>query len=94
MPLAPHSTRGVHRMLTLKLDTWQDREGKERTGLKVTAWRVETLGQIGRRKLQKPRQGSREAQDGGEDASRRDWQRPAGKPASDHPRGFDADIPF
>lgn len=63
----------------LKLETWQDRDGRERSGLKVTAWRVELLGQIGKRKPAKVR-GDRGGDLGGTAASdqnaKRDWQRP------------------
>ena len=33
----------------LSLNAWTSRDGAERTGLAVTAWRVEVLGQIGGR---------------------------------------------
>ena len=32
----------------LSLATWQDSEGKPRSGLAVSAWKVEKLGNIGR----------------------------------------------
>ena len=35
---------------TLKLNSWTDREGKQRTGLSVAAWKAEKLAQIGRNK--------------------------------------------
>lgn len=38
---------------TLKLNTWSDREGKDRSGLSVAAWRCELLGQIGRNRPRK-----------------------------------------
>ena len=33
----------------LKLNTWQASDGTQRSGLNVTAWRLELIGQIGRR---------------------------------------------
>ncbi|CAN1721176.1 single-strand DNA-binding protein [Hyphomicrobium sp. 1Nfss2.1] len=36
---------------TIKLNIWTDREGKERSGLSVAAWKCERLGNIGRSKL-------------------------------------------
>jgi len=33
----------------LSLNAWTSRDGAERTGLTVTAWRIEVLGQIGGR---------------------------------------------
>ncbi|MGQ0591186.1 MAG: single-stranded DNA-binding protein [Gammaproteobacteria bacterium] len=33
----------------LSLNAWTSRDGAERTGLAVTAWRIEVLGQIGGR---------------------------------------------
>src|SRR5262245_38198979 len=35
---------------TLKLQQWTDREGQQRAGLSVAAWRVQAIGQIGQRK--------------------------------------------
>jgi single-strand DNA-binding protein len=37
----------------MKLNTWEDREGKPRSGLQLAAWRVSPLGQIGERKPKK-----------------------------------------
>ena len=34
----------------LKLESWQGKDGQERQGLKVSAWRVERLGEIGKNK--------------------------------------------
>jgi single-stranded DNA-binding protein len=44
-------TKGVELYLEgrLTLNTWTGKDGQQRTGLAVTAWRVEVLGQIGRR---------------------------------------------
>jgi single-strand DNA-binding protein len=33
----------------LKLNTWQASDGTQRSGLNVTAWKLEPIGQIGRR---------------------------------------------
>lgn len=35
---------------TLRLNTWADHEGRERSGLSVAAWKAEKLGAIGRNK--------------------------------------------
>jgi single-stranded DNA-binding protein len=35
---------------TLRLDEWTDSQGVPRAGLKVAAWKVEPIGQIGQRK--------------------------------------------
>jgi single-strand DNA-binding protein len=40
---------------TLRLNTWTDREGNQRSGLSVAAWRVDKLGQIGRNKPRRPK---------------------------------------
>jgi single-stranded DNA-binding protein len=44
-------TKGVELYLEgrLTLNTWTGKDGQQRTGLSATAWRVEVLGQIGRR---------------------------------------------
>ena len=34
----------------LKMNTWQAADGTPRSGLNVTAWKLEALGQIGRRR--------------------------------------------
>jgi hypothetical protein len=63
---------------TLRLKEWTDREGKQRTGLDVAAWKVERLGEIGRNKppkAKKPPEGENSAP-----PSTHDWQRP---PADD-----------
>jgi single stranded DNA-binding protein len=51
---------------TLELDKWTDSQGVARAALKVAAWKVEPLGQIGQRKPRK--------------SDRRDWQRPPQQP--------------
>jgi len=76
---------------SIKLNTWQDREGHERAGLNVAASKVEKFGAIGRNRPPKPRAlpegdhhippSTRADSDG---AARRDWQRPAD----------DVEIPF
>lgn len=42
----------------LKLSTWQTADGAQRSGLNVTAWRLEPIGQIGRRAPQRRREGA------------------------------------
>jgi single stranded DNA-binding protein len=37
----------------ISLNTWTGKDGQQRTGLSVTAWRVEVLGQIGKQRLTK-----------------------------------------
>ncbi len=39
---------GVYLEGRLKMETWQDREGAQRSTLKLSAWTVQPLGQIGR----------------------------------------------
>ena len=59
---------------TLRLNTWTDREGKQRTGLSVAAWKAEKVGQIGRNKPATPKalpEGEHSAS-----PAARDWQRP------------------
>src|SRR5262245_22506447 len=38
----------------LKLESWTGKDGVERQGLKVAAWKVERLGEIGKNKPGKP----------------------------------------
>jgi hypothetical protein len=62
----------------LKLDTWTGKDGKERTGIMVAAWRVEQLGQIGKNKPAKPKappEGEQPAPPS--TVPERDWQKPA-----------------
>ena len=62
----------------LKLDTWTGKDGKERTGLNVAAWRVEQLGQIGKNKPANPNappEGEQPAPPS--TVPQRDWQKPA-----------------
>jgi len=35
---------------SLKIESWTAKDGKERSGLKVAAWKIEKLGAIGRNK--------------------------------------------
>ena len=37
-------------LIRLKLENWTSKDGQARSGLKVAAWKVERLGEIGRRK--------------------------------------------
>jgi single-stranded DNA-binding protein len=55
--LAGHLHKGdkIYAEGRLKLDTWTGKDGKERTGLNVAAWRVEQLGQIGKNKRANPK---------------------------------------
>jgi single-stranded DNA-binding protein len=55
--LAGHHHKGdrIYAEGRLKLDTWTGKDGKERTGIKVAAWRVEQLGQIGKNRPAKPK---------------------------------------
>jgi single-strand DNA-binding protein len=39
----------------ISLNTWTDQQGQQRAGLKVAAWKVERLGEIGKNKPTKPR---------------------------------------
>src|SRR5258708_26560087 len=50
-----HKCERVYVEGRLKLDTWTGKDGNERTGLKVAAWRVERLGEIGKNKPVKPK---------------------------------------
>ena len=80
----------------LRLDTWQDREGRERTGLKIAASLVQPIAQIGRRKPAKPREAKATANAG----SRSDAvYKPigaslAGGSAERRYSGPDSEIPF
>ena len=72
---------------SLKIESWTAKDGKERSGLKVAAWKIEKLGAIGRNSLTPRREaspheyaplrnngnGDRRQQSG---APARDWQRP------------------
>jgi single-strand DNA-binding protein len=63
----------------LRLETWTGQDGKERSGLKIAAWRVERLGEIGRSKPPKPKappEGNNPAPASAGAPSQRDWQRP------------------
>jgi single-strand DNA-binding protein len=69
---------------TIKLNTWTDKEGQQRTGLSVAAWKAEKLGQIGRSKPTRPKappEGKHppppSAGGGSAVAAQRDWQRPS-----------------
>lgn len=75
----------------LKLEGWTGRDGVERQGLKVAAWRIERLGEIGKNKPAKPAKDDAPANEqrvahsqpnGGRQSGTpaRDWQRP---PADD-----------
>jgi single-strand DNA-binding protein len=75
--LAGHLKKGdrVYCEGRLKLETWTGNDGQQRTGIKVAAWRVERLGEIGKNKPAKPK-----APPEGENPappSTRDWQRPS-----------------
>jgi single-strand DNA-binding protein len=55
--LAGHLHKGdrIYAEGRLKLEAWTGKEGKERTGIKVAAWKVERLGEIGKSKPVKPK---------------------------------------
>jgi len=46
----------------LQLNQWTDKEGQQRAGLSVAAWKCEKLGQIGRNKPPKAKNGARDRQ--------------------------------
>jgi single-strand DNA-binding protein len=78
--LAGHLHKGdkIYAEGRLKLDTWTGKDGKERTGIKVAAWHVEQLGQIGKNKPAKPKappEGEQPAPPS--TVPQRDWQKPA-----------------
>lgn len=52
--MAPQLTKGasVYVEGRLAMNTWEGKDGQQRTGLSVTASRIEILGQIGRRAQQ------------------------------------------
>jgi single-strand DNA-binding protein len=54
--LVPQLTKGIDVYVEgrLKLNTWQAGDGTPRSGLNVTAWRLEPIGQIGRRRAVAP----------------------------------------
>ena len=47
----------------LSLDTWTGKDGQQRTGLSVSAWRVEVLGRIGKSRPAKAPQHAEEFDD-------------------------------
>ena len=84
----------------LKLETWTDGEGRERTGLKLAATLVQPMGQIGHRKPAKAR-GKASVEDGGRSSAsvyrpleNRSTGAAQQAPRGDGARGFDAEIPF
>jgi single-strand DNA-binding protein len=67
----------------LRLENWTGQDGQPRSGLKLAAWKIERLGEIGRNRPPKPRtppEGSSpspcSALATDPEAARRDWQRP------------------
>jgi single-strand DNA-binding protein len=58
--LAAALTKGVECYVEgrLKLNTWQSADGTPRSGLNVTAWRLQPIAQIGRRAPQRRREGA------------------------------------
>jgi single-stranded DNA-binding protein len=82
--LAGHLHKGdkIYAEGRLKLDTWTGKDGQQRN-LKVAAWRVEQLGQIGKNKPANPKappEGKWSAASIANSDNRvplRDWQRPA-----------------
>lgn len=84
----------------LKLETWTDGEGRERTGLKLAATLVQPMGQIGHRKPAKAR-GKASGEDGARSAAsvyrpleNRSTGAAQPAPRGDGGRGFDTEIPF
>jgi single-stranded DNA-binding protein len=71
----------------IELQRWTGQDGVERSGLKVTCFKVEPVGQIGRR-------AQRETDDLGSSRgdARKNWQAPARGPRFD--RKVDDEIPF
>lgn len=55
--LAEQLTKGVEVYVEgrLKMNTWQASDGTQRSGLNVTAWKLEVVGAIGRRRPPSPR---------------------------------------
>jgi single-stranded DNA-binding protein len=55
--LAGHLHKGdkIYAEGRLKLDTWTGKDGQQRAGIKVAAWKVERLCEIGRNKPAKPK---------------------------------------
>src|SRR5712691_5902158 len=58
--LAQHLVKGTDCYVEgrLKLNTWQAADGTPRSGLNVTAWKLEPMGQIGRRSAPPRREGA------------------------------------
>jgi single-strand DNA-binding protein len=73
---------------SIRLNEWTGKDGEKRAGLSVAAWKCEKLGQIGRNKPPKAKNGD----------GTRDWQAPPPDPrsAAEHrPSASDNDaIPF
>ena len=71
----------------IKLNVWADKDGRERSGLSVSSFLVQPLGQIGRKRPAKPKADRAISPD---TQALRDWQRPstAGHGAAE------AEIPF
>jgi single-strand DNA-binding protein len=59
----------------ISLDTWTDQQGQQRAGLKVAAWKVERLGNIGNNKPPKP---NADAAQAAPVSGPGDYQRPLG----------------
>jgi single-strand DNA-binding protein len=55
--LAGHLHKGdrIYAEGRLKLEAWTAKDGQQRTGIKVAAWKVERLGEIGKNKPVKPK---------------------------------------
>jgi single-strand DNA-binding protein len=53
--VAAAATKGTRLYVegTLRLEHWRSRDGQEKSGLALAAWRVEILGQIGKRRVSK-----------------------------------------
>jgi len=83
----------------LTLETWTASDGAQRTGLKLAAFTVQPIGQIGRRKPARASEKGRERQEApdtptSDAAAQRDWQRPPSKQDGGYGRYGDSEIPF
>jgi single-strand DNA-binding protein len=77
----------------ISLDTWTDQQGQQRAGLKVAAWKVERLGNIGQNKPTKPKAPAEGEQSAAPVSGPADYQRPLGD-AGGGRRPIDDAIPF
>ena len=80
----------------LKLETWTGKDGVERQGLNVAAWKVERLGEIGRNKAAEPRADGTKSAPPQQSAPPRNGNGERRPPARDWqwPPTDDMDLPF